>query len=90
MPVIESPAFLQRGRDSNPRYSFPYTHFPGVLLQPLGHLSLLFVGCKCKAYSAFNKIILREELPLTKKMIIFLPRQKAEAHFESSGGLLPL
>ena len=30
---------LQRGRDSNPRYGFPYTHFPGVLLQPLGHLS---------------------------------------------------
>ncbi|CAH1659097.1 hypothetical protein BOSEA31B_11815 [Hyphomicrobiales bacterium] len=27
------------GRDSNPRYGFPYTHFPGVRLQPLGHLS---------------------------------------------------
>jgi hypothetical protein len=24
---------------SNPRYVLPYTHFPGVLLQPLGHLS---------------------------------------------------
>jgi hypothetical protein len=30
---------LRRGRDSNPRYPFEYTHFPGVLLQPLGHLS---------------------------------------------------
>jgi hypothetical protein len=30
----------RRGRDSNPRYGDkPYTHFPGVLLQPLGHLS---------------------------------------------------
>jgi hypothetical protein len=26
-------------RDSNPRYAFTYTHFPGVRLQPLGHLS---------------------------------------------------
>ena len=33
---------LQRGRDSNPRYGFPYTHFPGVLLQPLGHLSVSY------------------------------------------------
>ena len=30
---------LRRLRDSNPRYSFPYTHFPGVLLQPLGQVS---------------------------------------------------
>jgi hypothetical protein len=29
----------RRERDSNPRYGFPYTHFPGVRLQPLGHLS---------------------------------------------------
>ena len=30
----------RRKRDSNPRYGFkPYTHFPGVLLKPLGHLS---------------------------------------------------
>ena len=29
----------RRGWDSNPRYPFGYTHFPGVLLQPLGHLS---------------------------------------------------
>lgn len=29
----------RRERDSNPRYGFPYTHFPGVLLQPLGHLT---------------------------------------------------
>lgn len=30
----------RRERDSNPRYGFPYTHFPGVRLQPLGHLSV--------------------------------------------------
>ena len=29
----------RRERDSNPRYGLTYTHFPGVLLQPLGHLS---------------------------------------------------
>ena len=29
----------RRLTDSNPRYSFPYTHFPGVLLQPLGQVS---------------------------------------------------
>ena len=38
------PNFLQlkwrRERDLNPRYrSYPYTRFPGVHLQPLGHLS---------------------------------------------------
>jgi hypothetical protein len=30
----------RRGRDSNPGSSFPLTRSPGVLLQPLGHLSL--------------------------------------------------
>ena len=33
----------RRGRDSNPRYGFPHTHFPGVRLQPLGHPSVLRV-----------------------------------------------
>ena len=37
---------MRREGDSNPRYSFPYTHFPGVLLQPLGHLSKDVVGGK--------------------------------------------
>ena len=37
---------LRREGDSNPRYSFPYTHFPGVLLKPLGHLSKAYVGGK--------------------------------------------
>ena len=31
--------YWRRGRDSNPRYGFPYTHFPGVRLRPLGHPS---------------------------------------------------
>ena len=34
-----SGGFWRRGRDSNPRYGFPYTHFPGVRLRPLGHPS---------------------------------------------------
>ena len=32
-------ASWRRGRDSNPRWTFTHTHFPGVLLRPLGHLS---------------------------------------------------
>ena len=31
--------YWRRGRDSNPRDGIPPTHFPGVRLQPLGHLS---------------------------------------------------
>ena len=34
----------RRGRDSNPRYGFPHTHFPGVRLQPLGHPSVCAVS----------------------------------------------
>ena len=29
----------RKRRDSNPRYAFTYTHFPGVRLKPLGHPS---------------------------------------------------
>jgi hypothetical protein len=29
----------RREWDSNPRYGFPYTRFPSVRLQPLGHPS---------------------------------------------------
>jgi hypothetical protein len=37
---IETGLFTwRRDGDSNPRYGCPHTHFPGVLLQPLGHLS---------------------------------------------------
>jgi site-specific DNA recombinase len=41
-PAGVAPSFVprwRRERDSNPRYGFPYTHFPGVRLQPLGHPS---------------------------------------------------
>ncbi len=34
--------YLRRGRDSNPRYPFEYTNFPGLLLKPLGHPSVFF------------------------------------------------
>src|SRR5580700_9775171 len=30
----------RRGRDSNPRYGFPYSSFQDWRLQPLGHLSV--------------------------------------------------
>ncbi len=39
-PGVRSSVLMwRRERDSNPRYGFPYTHFPGVRLQPLGHPS---------------------------------------------------
>lgn len=40
---------MQRGRDSNPRYSYPYTNFPGWPLQPLGHLSKI-MGAKISIF----------------------------------------
>jgi hypothetical protein len=36
--------YWRTGRDSNPRTAFTVTHFPGVRLQPLGHLSALEKG----------------------------------------------
>lgn len=32
-------------RDSNSRYNFLYTHFPGVLLKPLGHFTVSLQTC---------------------------------------------
>ena|GEM_PF-3550043 len=37
--LYEDLGLWRRGRDSNPRDGFPPTHFPGVRLRPLGHLS---------------------------------------------------
>src|SRR5581483_4829577 len=42
----------RRGRDSNPRYGFPYTRFPSERLKPLGHLSVTLV---LKALAFFCK-----------------------------------
>src|SRR2546427_13103669 len=33
------PSLKRREWDSNPRWSYPHTRFPSVLLKPLGHLS---------------------------------------------------
>ena len=40
--LISRGFFWRRERDLNPWYSCPYTRFPGVLLRPLGHLSMCF------------------------------------------------
>ena len=37
--TINAKGEIRRERDSNPRYPHGYTHFPSVLLRPLGHLS---------------------------------------------------
>ena len=42
-PLKVSFFWWRRVRDSNPRYPFEYTHFPGVLLQPLGQLSIYYL-----------------------------------------------
>ena len=44
-PVLSYELFLEYGGEAGIRTpdTLPYTHFPGVLLQPLGHLTILFV-----------------------------------------------
>src|SRR5262249_19476877 len=37
--LYENKYLWRTERDSNPRDGFPSTHFPGVRLRPLGHLS---------------------------------------------------
>jgi|GEM_PF-5154093 hypothetical protein len=45
--ILYKAAFvLRRVGDSNPRDPFEYTRFPGVLLKPLGQLSVQFQGAK--------------------------------------------
>src|SRR5215831_10104580 len=49
-PIAQSPKacalsgfpLKRREWDSNPRWSYPHTRFPSVLLKPLGHLSRTF------------------------------------------------
>ncbi|MEN9458069.1 MAG: hypothetical protein RL135_643 [Bacteroidota bacterium] len=67
---------LQRGRDSNPRNSFPFTHFPGVLLQPLGHLSVY--------YGAANISAKAQNHPLNKAVAL------AVVMLASSATVIPL
>ena len=42
-PVLAYELFLKYGGEGGIRTldTLPYTHFPGVLLQPLGHLTIL-------------------------------------------------
>src|SRR5882762_9822033 len=54
---FDHPFFWRRGRDSNPRYPFRYTHFPGVLLQPLGHLSKKACPGFFRAHKEIDKIV---------------------------------
>lgn len=50
----------RRRRDSNPRYSYPYTCFPSKRHRPLGHLSIKcipYIGDKDKIYFLYsNKV----------------------------------
>ena len=46
-PVLSYELFLKYGGEGGIRTpdTLPYTHFPGVLLQPLGHLTILLSLC---------------------------------------------
>ena len=46
-PVLSYELFLRYGGEGGIRTpdTLPYTHFPGVLLQPLGHLTILLFLC---------------------------------------------
>ena len=46
-PVLAYELFLEYGGEGGIRTpdTLPYTHFPGVLLQPLGHLTILLFLC---------------------------------------------
>ena len=48
----------RRERDSNPRNGFPFTRFPSVRLQPLGHLSVRRKTLIKKDFLMFSKFLL--------------------------------
>ena len=54
-PVLAYELFLKYGGEGGIRTpdTLPYTHFPGVLLQPLGHLTILF--CCLTAWGATGR-----------------------------------
>ena len=54
-PVLSYELFLKYGGEGGIRTpdTLPYTHFPGVLLQPLGHLTILY--CCLTAWGATGR-----------------------------------
>ena len=54
-PVLAYELFLEYGGEAGIRTpdTLPYTHFPGVLLQPLGHLTILY--CYLTAWGATGR-----------------------------------
>ena len=64
-PVLSYELFFKYGGEGGIRTpdTLPYTHFPGVLLQPLGHLTVVellfrreFITCKTiQSFSVLDK-----------------------------------
>ena len=54
-PYFRTSSYLEYGGEGGIRTpdTLPYTHFPGVLLQPLGHLTILF--CCLTAWGATGR-----------------------------------
>ena len=88
-PILSYGLFLKYGGEGGIRTpdTLPYTHFPGVLLQPLGHLTKLSLrvtgtGANLGKYRAcvnqlFAKTVRLHKLPptcsLIERKLLFLP-----------------
>ena len=58
----------RRGRDSNPRYGFPYSSFQDWRLQPLGHLSSYHIFTVSSRKSANPPLGLQPSMVLTARL----------------------
>ena len=68
----------RRGRDSNPRWLLHHTHFPGVLLRPLGHLSQ--GGDQCQPHPGARIRCCRCSLPGLTGLTTASPRGDRHGH----------
>lgn len=75
-------AILRRGRDSNSRYSFLHTRFPGVPVKPLLHLSEIaeIVGQAMLDLNHLLKNFLCHELPSYFRILLDESKSKEHHH----------
>src|ERR1051325_704582 len=72
----------RREWDSNPRWSYPHTRFPSVLLKPLGHLSM---STRLTRKGNFRTVPYRSE-----PRDYDLPRLEVVENFSQFSGQLPV
>ena len=79
--------FWRRLRDSNPRYSYPYTNFPGLLLKPLGQVSYFilnsnFPACSPDSYrDDHSDILLFYSQPKFQFALLKVSRRTIDIHY---------